>query len=99
MPSPKFWVGRHVLLYSGTKSVTQNIRGFIEKRMRAAQRVLRSHMRLSKLVESDWYRLTRVRVGNLRLWSRMQLFSSSEVALSGFDKTWNLNVHAFDDCC
>ena len=32
------------------------------------------------------------RVGNLRLRCRSRLFSASEVALSGFDKIWNLNL-------
>jgi len=45
---------RHVLFYSRTKSVTQNIKGFIERVLRAAQRVLGSHMRLSEL----WLRTT-----------------------------------------
>jgi len=32
-------------------------------------------------------------VGNLRLLRHLRLFSSSEVALSGFGKTRNLNLH------
>jgi len=41
-------VNWHVLLYSRTKSVTQNIRGFIEILLRATQRVLASRLWLSK---------------------------------------------------
>ena len=33
------------------------------------------------------------RVGNLRLRSSMPFFSSSEVALSRFNKMWNFNLH------
>ena len=32
-------------------------------------------------------------VSNLRRRGRMRLISASEVAFSGFDKTWNLNLH------
>ena len=44
----------HVLFHCRTKSVTQNIRSFIERLLRAAQRVLGSHMRLSE----QWLRTT-----------------------------------------
>jgi len=37
-----------VLIYSRTKFVTQNNKGFIEKLLRAAERVLGDHMRLLK---------------------------------------------------
>ena len=41
-------VNWHVLFYCRTKSVTQNIRGFIERLLRAAVRVLGSRTRLSE---------------------------------------------------
>jgi len=41
-------VNWHVLIYSRKTSVTQTIKGFIERLLRAAQRVLGGRMRLLK---------------------------------------------------
>jgi len=46
------------LFYSRTKSVTQNIRGFIERQLRAAQQLLGSRMRVSKQwFENHWSKM------------------------------------------
>ena len=47
-------VNWHVLFYSRTRSVTQNIRDFIERLLRTAQRVLGGRMRLT----NQWLRTT-----------------------------------------
>ena len=47
-------VNWHVLIYSRTKSITQNIRYFVERLLRAAQTVLGGSMWLSK----QWLRTT-----------------------------------------
>jgi len=42
-------VNWHILLYSRTKSVTQNIRGSIERLLRAAQKLREPHVTLKTL--------------------------------------------------
>jgi len=61
-----------VLFYSRTKSVTQNIRGFIEKLLRAARRVLGSHMRLSE----QWLRNTNINYQRSNLGYRRKIHST-----------------------
>jgi len=50
----------YLLFYSRKKCVRQNIRGFIERLLRAAQRVLGNRMRLSE----QWFRTTALENAN-----------------------------------
>jgi len=66
-------VNWHVLCHSRTKSVTQNVRNFIERLLRAAQQVFGSRMRLSE----QWLRAT-----GLEWYVQTSHYKSQETVLS-----------------